>query len=298
MRKLFVAACAVSLMLGSACAQDADHLKDFRDKLIWKTPMVKTAFAALFNEAINSPTEWGRGPSGFAKRAGNSFGQRTVKASLELAFSPLTHEDLHFRRYGEGSVWTRVKHTMLGTFWVERDDGGPGHTLAAGRITGAFAAARGPAPPGLVWMWRPIWCASFGPASDNRVEWRLHARQRYLPHLPDGRHAGPAAFPDSRGQAACLHRPVDFGHGDGPGLRDAARQGAEIHPDGLRRRPRIHRRGARPGRHDRPLPGILRWRARAGGLAAGKVRYRARRVGYAGRGVRSEEHTSELQSLR
>src|ERR1035438_1910099 len=121
MRKLFVAACAVSQMLGSACAQDADHFKDFRDKLIWKAPLVKTAIAALFNEAINSPTEWGRGPGGFARRAGNSFAQRTVKASVELAVSPLTHEDLHFQRLGEGTVMVRLKHAVLGTFWVRRD---------------------------------------------------------------------------------------------------------------------------------------------------------------------------------
>ena len=165
MRRLFVAACAVSLMLGSACAQDADHLRDFRDKLIWKGPLMKTAFAALFNEAINSPTEWGRGPSGFAKRAGNSFGQRTVKASLELALSPLTHEDLHFRRYGEGSVWTRVKHTMLGTFWVERDDGAPGHTLAAGRITGAFAAGQASR------IWMPARVANFGAGARTGAAW-------------------------------------------------------------------------------------------------------------------------------
>ena len=89
MRKLFVAMCGVSLMAGSACAQDADHLRDFRDKLIWKGPLMKTAFSALFNEAINSPTEWGRGIDGFAKRAGNSFGQRAVKASVELGVSPV-----------------------------------------------------------------------------------------------------------------------------------------------------------------------------------------------------------------
>src|SRR5450756_2704805 len=141
MRKLFVAICGVSLMVGSAYAQDDNHLRDFRDKLIWKGPLMKTAFSALFNEAINSPTEWGRGIEGFGKRAGNSFGQRAVKASVELAFSPLTHEDLRFRRLGEGSVWTRVKHVMLGTFWVRRDNG-EGHTLAAGRITGAFAAGQ------------------------------------------------------------------------------------------------------------------------------------------------------------
>jgi hypothetical protein len=38
MRNIFMAACGVSLMAGSAGAQ-SDHLQEFRDKLIWKGPM-------------------------------------------------------------------------------------------------------------------------------------------------------------------------------------------------------------------------------------------------------------------
>ena len=53
MRKLIVAMCGVSLMAVPACAQDPDHFRDFRDKLIWQGPLMKTAFSALFNEAIN-----------------------------------------------------------------------------------------------------------------------------------------------------------------------------------------------------------------------------------------------------
>ena len=116
---------------------------------------MKTAFSALFNEAINSPTEWGRGIDGFAKRAGNSFGQRAVKATVELGASTWTHEDLHFYRSGEGSVLARVKHVLVGTFWVRRDDG-LGQTLAAGRITGAFAAGQASR------IWMPSRLANFG----------------------------------------------------------------------------------------------------------------------------------------
>jgi hypothetical protein len=155
MRKLFMAIGSVALMAGSACGQDADHLRDFRDKLIWKGPLMKTALSALFNEAIDSPTEWGRGPEGFAKRAGNAFAQRAVKASVELGVSEWTHEDLHFRRWSEGSVWGRVKHAVLGTFWVPRDNG-TGNTLAAGRITGAFAAGQASR------IWMPARVANFG----------------------------------------------------------------------------------------------------------------------------------------
>lgn len=154
MRKLFVAACSVALMAGSAYAQGDNHLRDFRDKLIWKGPLMKTAFSALYAEVINSPREWGRGADGFGKRVGSSLGKRAVKATVELGVSTWTHEDLHFRRLGEGSVLGRMKHAMLGTFWVRRDNG-TGHTLAAGRISGAFVAGQ------VARTWMPERVATF-----------------------------------------------------------------------------------------------------------------------------------------
>lgn len=155
MRRLVVAMCGASLMTGFACAQSDDHIRDFREKLIWKGPLIKTAVSALFNEAINTPTEWGRGMDGFAKRAGNSFGQRAVKASVELVASEWTHEDLHYRRLGVGSFWVRVKHATVGAFWVRRDDS-TRYTLAVGRITGALAAGQ------VSRIWMPARVANFG----------------------------------------------------------------------------------------------------------------------------------------
>jgi len=118
-----------------------DHWRDFKRKLIWKGPLAKTLLSATFNEIRNSPHEWGRGADGFAKRAGNSLGQRAVKATVELGASEWTHEDLHYHRLGEGSFFRRIGHAAAGTFWVRRDNG-EGSTLAVGRITGAFAAGQ------------------------------------------------------------------------------------------------------------------------------------------------------------
>jgi hypothetical protein len=49
MRKLFVAVCGGVLLVESALAQTDNHLRDFQDKLIWKGPLIKTGFSALFN---------------------------------------------------------------------------------------------------------------------------------------------------------------------------------------------------------------------------------------------------------
>ena len=48
-----------------------------------------------------------------------------------------------------------MKHAAVGTFWVPRDNG-PGHTLAVGRITGAFAAGQ------VSRIWMPSRVATFG----------------------------------------------------------------------------------------------------------------------------------------
>ena len=160
MRKLAIALCGISLV-GTLCAQqsgtseDDNHWRDFKRKLIWKGPLLKTVVSAGFNEIRNSPHEWGRGWEGFAKRAGNSFGQRAVKATVELGVSEWTHEDLHYHRLGEGSFLRRVGHATVSTFWVRRDNG-DGSTVAVGRITGAFAAGQ------VSRTWMPSRVADFG----------------------------------------------------------------------------------------------------------------------------------------
>jgi hypothetical protein len=159
MQKVFTV-CAGVLLVGSASAQTDDHLRDFRDKLIWKGPLAKTAFSALFNEVRNSPHEWDRGIDGFGKRVGNSFGQRAVKATVELGASSWTHEDLHYRRLGQGTFWSRVKYAAMATYWVPRHNRQE-KTLAYGRITGTFAAGQ------VSRLWMPARVATFGAGMQN-----------------------------------------------------------------------------------------------------------------------------------
>jgi hypothetical protein len=160
LRTMLTALCGLSLVSGSVAAQNHDHLQDFKRKLIWKGPLVKTALSAMFNEVRDSPHEWGRGIDGFGKRAGTSFANRTVKATAELGASEWTHEDLHYHRQGSGSVLSRVGHAIVSTYWVPRDDG-PGHTIAVGRIAGSFAA------PQVTRLWMPDRVATFGAAMQS-----------------------------------------------------------------------------------------------------------------------------------
>jgi hypothetical protein len=154
--------CSFFILAGFLFAQDADHLQDYKNKLIWKGPLAKTAASALFGEIIDSPKEWGQGIEGFGKRAGSSFGKRAVKATVELGVSEWTHEDLHYHRLGSGSFVKRLTHAIVTTYWVPRDNG-PGHTLAAGRIAGSFAA------PQVARLWMPDRVANFQGAVRSTV---------------------------------------------------------------------------------------------------------------------------------
>ncbi len=58
------------------------------------------------------------------------------------------------------SFWPRVKHAVVSTFWVRRDNG-EGNTLAAGRITGAFAASQ------VSRSWMPDRVATFGAGAQS-----------------------------------------------------------------------------------------------------------------------------------
>ena len=152
--------CLVVIAAGRLSAQqpssvDDNHWRDFKRKLIWKGPLAKTVLSAGFNQVINSPREWDRTWEGFGKRAANSAGQRAIKATMELAVSEWTHEDLHYHRLREGGFARRLGHAVSGTFWVRRDNGSDGYTLAAGRISGAFAAGQ------LSRTWMPSRVATF-----------------------------------------------------------------------------------------------------------------------------------------
>jgi len=162
MRITVFALCGLSLVgIGTLSAQqpgalEDNHWRDFKRKMIGKGPLTRTLLAVTVAEINNSPHEWGRGWGGIAKRAGNSAGQRSVKATVELGVSTWTHEDLRYRRLGEGSLFRRMGHAALSTVWVRRDNGDDSSTVAVGRITGAFAAAQ------VSRAWMPPRVATFG----------------------------------------------------------------------------------------------------------------------------------------
>src|SRR5438477_6807964 len=135
------AAVFLSLIPLTMSAADSDHhrVREYRDNLIGKQAMARSAAGAGFGQIRNLPREWGRGVAGFAKRFGSSVGQRVVKETIQLGVGAWRHEDLRYRRSNLTRKWPRLKYAVVHTLVVPRDKG-PQSTVAVGRIAGSVGS--------------------------------------------------------------------------------------------------------------------------------------------------------------
>lgn len=111
----------------------------------WKhSTFGKRAVAGVVGRAgvgtlTNHPRKWGRGASGFGKRAGSGFATHAVKTTVEHAVAAPLHEDLHYHRSNKRGVGPRLEHALASTV-VTRNTRTGRRTPAAGRLAGHAAA--------------------------------------------------------------------------------------------------------------------------------------------------------------
>jgi len=154
MRTFAIGLC-ILILTTSAVASRRPLLHEYRRRVFNKESAARSMASAGINTARNSPHEWGRGPGGFAKRAGSSFGQHIIKGTIETGVGALHHEDLRYHPSHLQGTWPRLKYAVKSTFIVPRTDR-RGKTLAAGRISGNIGA-------GLISRaWQPASTASLG----------------------------------------------------------------------------------------------------------------------------------------
>lgn len=133
----------------------AGDWREYRHKIANKRAAASAAASAAIGTARDAPHEWGRGPLGFAKRAGSALGGHIVKASVELGVGAMHHENLHYQRSGLQGTWPRIKFAVKSTFIVPRTNR-PGKTVALGRVSGNMSA-------GLISrVWQPASSAGLG----------------------------------------------------------------------------------------------------------------------------------------
>ena len=106
-------------------------------------PFGLAAVIAGFNQADNSPAEYGQGMQGYAKRFGATYSDAFIGNFWGNAVLPsLWHEDPRYFQKGTGSVSSRILWASTSTVWCRRDNGswGPNYSNVVGNLIGAAIA--------------------------------------------------------------------------------------------------------------------------------------------------------------
>lgn len=106
-------------------------------------PFGLAAVIAGFDQATNSPAEYGQGMQGYAKRFGATYTDAFIGNFWGNAvLTTLWHEDPRYFQKGTGSVTSRFLWAATATVWCRRDNGtwGPNYANVAGNLIGAAIA--------------------------------------------------------------------------------------------------------------------------------------------------------------
>ena len=100
----------------------------------------KTAGFALYDHAVDSPTSWGSGPGGFAKRLGNRHAQFVIQNSVSSLGNGFLAWDPRYDRCKCSGFWSRTGHAALRNFVTYGPDE-ESHRPQLMPYLGAFAAS-------------------------------------------------------------------------------------------------------------------------------------------------------------
>jgi uncharacterized membrane protein len=137
MRKTLTLLYVAILAVTSAMA--AVNRSELRHKLIGKRAVAGSVARGAAGTVVNSPHQWGRGPEGFAKRVGSSFGKQVIKQTIQAGVASAHHENLRYQPSNLRGTLPRVEYAVKSTFIVPRTNRA-GKTVALGRVSGNMGA--------------------------------------------------------------------------------------------------------------------------------------------------------------
>jgi hypothetical protein len=85
--------------------------------------VLSSAAGAGISQWENSPSEWGQGAEGYARRLGNSYAIHIMQGTLMYGASSVLHEDNRYVPSGEDAFGRRLKYSIASSFLARRDDG-------------------------------------------------------------------------------------------------------------------------------------------------------------------------------
>jgi hypothetical protein len=106
-------------------------------------PFLLAGVVAGIGQADNSPTEWGQGLQGYAKRFGGNYTDAFIGNFFGNAVLPVVlKEDPRYFQKGSGNPVGRMLWAASSTFWCRRDNGkwGPNYANVGGNMIGSAIA--------------------------------------------------------------------------------------------------------------------------------------------------------------
>src|SRR5678816_3044775 len=85
--------------------------------------VLSSAAGAGISQWENSPSEWGQGAEGYARRLGNSYAVHIMQGTLMYGASSVLHEDNRYITSGETAFGKRLKYSIASSFLARKDDG-------------------------------------------------------------------------------------------------------------------------------------------------------------------------------
>jgi hypothetical protein len=117
----------------------AERLRYYFKHMFSVESVLRSSAGAGINQAMNTPSEWGQGATGYGRRFASSFGAHIVQSTVMYGTGAVLHEDNRYFRCGETGAGARLKYAILGTFRARHDDGSEHFSWS--RITSYGAAA-------------------------------------------------------------------------------------------------------------------------------------------------------------
>jgi len=85
--------------------------------------VLRSSAGAGISQWTNTPSEWGQGGEGYARRLGNSYAQHIMRSTLMYGASSVLHEDNRYILSEESTFGPRLKYAIASSFLARRDDG-------------------------------------------------------------------------------------------------------------------------------------------------------------------------------
>jgi hypothetical protein len=85
--------------------------------------VLRSAAGSAILQWADTPTEWGQGAEGYARRFGNSYAQHIMRQTIMYGAADLLHEDNRYFPSGKTTSGARLKYAVASSFLARKDDG-------------------------------------------------------------------------------------------------------------------------------------------------------------------------------